>query len=134
MIRQADRRHFTCRGTMLWLLILFAIAEIPAASQKLKGKILDQSGQPVGYATVYVEEIKLGTTSNARGDYELRLPPGNYMVLFQSLGYEPVIESISIGEIDVEKNAVYLSFYLSCFSKFRWGCPTFSQGLVYLSD
>ena len=107
MIRQAYRRHFTSRaGLMIWLLVLFALAEIPAASQKLKGKILDQSGQPVGYATVYVDEIKLGTTSNARGDYELRLPPGNYIVLFQSLGYEPVIESINIGEIDVEKNAV----------------------------
>ena len=107
MIRRADRRHFSFRSrTMLWLLVLFALAEIPAASQKLKGKILDQAGQPVGYATVYIDQIKLGTTSNARGDYELRLPQGNYVVLFQSLGYEPVIESINIGENDVEKNAV----------------------------
>ena len=34
------------------------------------------------------------------------MPPVTYNVLYQSLGYEPVIEVIVIGEEDVEKNAV----------------------------
>lgn len=92
--------------TLTWLLLMLVLAEWPAASQKLKGKIVDRAGEAVAYATVYIDELKLGTTSNARGYYELRMPPGTYNVLYQSLGYEPVIEVIDIGEEDVEKNAV----------------------------
>jgi len=101
------RKHRASVGqTLTWILILLVMTEIPAVSQKLKGRIVDLSGNPVGYATVYIDELKLGTTSNARGDYELRLPPGKYNVLFQSLGYAPVIETIIMGETDVEKNTV----------------------------
>ncbi len=98
-------KAFRVKG-LVWIIFFLVMAELPASSQKLKGRIFDQSGDPVGYATVYINELKLGTTSNARGDYELRLPPGSYNILYQSLGYEPVIETIVIGEDDVEKNAV----------------------------
>lgn len=98
-------KAFRVKG-LVWIIFFLVLAELPASSQKLKGRIFDQSGDPVGYATVYINELKLGTTSNARGDYELRLPPGSYNILYQSLGYEPVIETIVIGEDDVEKNAV----------------------------
>ena len=73
-------------------------------AQVLKGKILDKSGLPVQYATVYIQELKQGTTSNTRGDYEIRLLPGNYMVIFQSLGYEPVFESINISDTVLVRN------------------------------
>jgi len=92
--------------TLTWLLLMLVLAELPAASQKLKGRIVNRAGEAVAYATVYIDELKLGTTSNARGDYELRMPPGTYNVLYQSLGYEPVIEFIVISETDVEKNIV----------------------------
>ena len=69
--------------TLTWLLLMLVLAEWPAASQKLKGKIVDRAGEAVAYATVYIDELKLGTTSNARGYYELRMPPGTYNVLYQ---------------------------------------------------
>ncbi len=45
-------------------------------SQILKGTITNQAGEPIQYATVYIQELKQGTTSNTKGDYELRLPGG----------------------------------------------------------
>jgi hypothetical protein len=66
-------------------------------SQILKGTISDKSGQPIQYATVYIQELKHGTTSNAKGYYELKLPDGRYTVFYQSLGYEPVTANISIS-------------------------------------
>lgn len=48
-------------------MLMLVLAEWPAASQKLKGKIVDRAGEAVAYATVYIDELKLGTTSNARG-------------------------------------------------------------------
>jgi len=74
------------------------------AAQVLKGSISDKSGLPVQYATVYIQEIKQGTTSNTKGDYEIRLKPGSYIVIYQSLGYEPVIESITVSDSVVVRN------------------------------
>ena len=63
-------------------------------AQILKGKITNQSGEPIQYATVYIQELKQGTTSNTKGDYEIRLPAGKYTVIYQSLGLSTCIMSI----------------------------------------
>ncbi|HBC79018.1 MAG TPA: hypothetical protein DCZ51_10340 [Bacteroidales bacterium] len=86
------------------LLILITFTGQLADAQVLKGKITDNSGQPVQYATVYIQELKQGTTSNTRGDYELRLPGGKYMVIYQSLGYEPVFVNIDLSDTVLIRN------------------------------
>lgn len=89
------------------LTILFlVIMSYNAAGQVLNGNISDVSGQPVPYATVYIQELKYGTTSNTKGDYELKLPAGQYTVSYQSLGFEPVFESIIITANGVTRNIV----------------------------
>ena len=50
------------------LILLFASYVLPA--QILKGRITNQSGDPVQYSTVYIQELRQGTTSNTKGDYE----------------------------------------------------------------
>ncbi len=85
------RLHF-----FFFLFFSTVIHQWPVAGQILKGKITNVSGEVVPYATVYVQEIRQGTISNIRGDYEIRLPEGNYVVICQSLGYEPVILEIAM--------------------------------------
>ena len=77
------------RSFILQFLILIFTANIINA-QILKGRITNQSGDPVQYSTVYIQELKQGTTANTKGDYEIRMPAGKYTVIYQSLGYEPV--------------------------------------------
>jgi hypothetical protein len=81
------------------LLLMAAFFAIPffASAQMLKGKITDQSGKPIEFSTVYIRELRQGTTSNSNGDYEISLPKGNYMVTYQSLGYQPVIANITLS-------------------------------------
>ena len=67
------------------------------SAQTLKGRITNQSGEPVQYSTVYIQELKQGTTSNTKGDYEIRLPAGEYSVIYQSLGYQPVFYNITLS-------------------------------------
>jgi len=75
-------------------------------SQSLKGKITNESGEPVPYSTVYIQELKQGTTANTKGDYELKLPSGKYSVTYQSLGFAPVYYNITLTEGTVIKNVV----------------------------
>lgn len=89
---------------VLLLLICFTMLSQLSVAQTLNGKITDSSGLPVPYATVYFQELKQGTTSNTKGDYEIKLKPGNYIVVYQSLGYEPVYENITINDTVITKN------------------------------
>ena len=66
-------------------------------AQSLNGKIVEQNGTAVPYATVYIREIKLGTTSNDFGFYDVKLQPGTYRAVFQSIGYETVEETVTVG-------------------------------------
>jgi len=55
----------------------------------LSGYITDAStGEELINATLYVEELGIGNTSNVYGFYSLTLPSGNYKVIYSYLGYE----------------------------------------------
>jgi hypothetical protein len=96
---------------ILFFLILISTSVISTA-QILKGKITTQSGDPIRYATVYIQELKQGTTSNTRGDYEIRLPSGKYTVIYQSLGYAPVFVNITLSDKTITKDVILpLQYY-----------------------
>jgi hypothetical protein len=81
-------------------------------AQILKGRITTQTGEPVQYATVYIQELRQGTTSNTRGDYEIKLPAGKYTVIYQSLGYQPVYANIILSDKPLSKDmSLPLQYY-----------------------
>jgi len=90
----------------LSILISLILSSAGLNAQIIKGKISNQNGEPIQYATVYIQELKQGTTSNTKGDYELHLPPGKYMVIYQSLGFEPIFSNITITDKTIIKDIV----------------------------
>jgi hypothetical protein len=99
------------KGIVL-LLILYSITSFLTDAQILKGTITNQAGNPVQYSTVYVQELKQGTTSNTKGDYEIRLPAGKYSVIYQSLGFQPVSVNITMSDKIISKNIILpVQFY-----------------------
>lgn len=87
-------------------LVLFILFSPLADAQVIRGKVTSTSGEPVPYATIYIQELKQGTTANTRGDYEFRLPPGKYMLICQSLGFEPLFAEIVLSDKDVTRDFV----------------------------
>ena len=83
--------------TFLIIFICFVITPL-SLSQSIQGEILDASGKPVPYATVYISELKHGTSSNVKGEYLINLTPGTYTIIYQSLGFSPEIRTVSIVE------------------------------------
>ncbi|HEX2919759.1 MAG TPA: DUF5686 and carboxypeptidase regulatory-like domain-containing protein [Bacteroidales bacterium] len=89
------------------LTFLFAFSfNCLSEAQILKGRITDEAGNPIEFATIYISELRQGTTANLKGDYELRLPQGNYKVTYQCLGFQFVNEIINISSSTVIKNVV----------------------------
>lgn len=78
---------------ILLVLIFFAC---PTWAHNLKGTMKDRSGEPIPYATVYVKEVSLGTTTNSKGEFLMELATGTYTINFRCLGYIPQTQTIDL--------------------------------------
>ena len=64
-------------------------------AQSIKGIITDSKDKPIPYSTVFVKELSLGTAANEDGEFELKVPEGNYTCTFQSMGYQSLTQKIT---------------------------------------
>lgn len=88
-----------------WLLFLCALCTFfTVQAQGIRGSVLSEEGEPLGYASVYVRNIGDGVPTNEEGRYEFALPPGIYDVIFQYLGYKSIVETIIVEDTWVEYN------------------------------
>lgn len=53
----------------------------------VKGRVTDGKDQPLPFASVFIKGTTTGTTTNAAGQYQLDLPPGQYTVVCQYIGF-----------------------------------------------
>ncbi|MDR2848415.1 MAG: DUF5686 and carboxypeptidase regulatory-like domain-containing protein, partial [Bacteroidales bacterium] len=77
--------------------MLFFILSLTQA-QGIKGRVTAENGEPVVSASLYIKELRQGTTANEEGYYELKLPAGDYTCIFQSMGYEPATHQVTIRQ------------------------------------
>lgn len=84
--------------------ILFCFTTISTFSQGIHGRITNDLGEPVAFANIYVPQLSTGTSSNIDGFYELKLPEGNWKILFQYLGYQTQSRDMSIIKSTLEIN------------------------------
>lgn len=63
----------------------------------IKGRITDQSGEPLSFATVYVKGTTNGTSANEEGFYTLDVQPGSYTVTAQLMGYQSVSKNVTVA-------------------------------------
>jgi len=73
-------------------------------AQGIRGRITDAQGEAVPFANIYIPQLSTGTTSNIDGNYELKLPAGNWKILFQYIGYETQSYDLVIAKTFQEKN------------------------------
>ena len=82
-----------------FLKILFLIVSTFCYSQNntLAGKIFDNS-ERLSYVNIYVQNTKLGTSSNEDGYYLIKnIPSGTYKIVISSLGYKTKIINITFS-------------------------------------
>ncbi|MBV6655287.1 MAG: carboxypeptidase-like regulatory domain-containing protein, partial [Mameliella sp.] len=79
------------------LLFALPLSLIFAQSGGVSGKVASPDGAPLPYASIFVKETGTGTTTNEEGQFEIRLPAGNYQLVFQFLGYKTVAKPVAVG-------------------------------------
>lgn len=84
----------------------YAGEDIGGKKITVSGHIRDKnSGEDLIGATVFVKEMKTGTSSNIYGFYSISLDAGNYTLEYSYVGFEPVRRTIDLKEnltIDIE--------------------------------
>jgi len=87
----------------IFLLIIGIISIIVSIAQpcQLKGKIVDTNNVPLNGATIYINELNKGTSSNNNGDFIIsRLGKGVYNIQFSYIGYHTKIIKVNLIEKD----------------------------------
>jgi len=86
------------------IIFCFLLLALPALAQAtiLRGRITDENGQGLPYASIYIKETASGTGSNEQGDYQLQLQPGTYTLEYRYIGYRAITKTVNIGQADQE--------------------------------
>ncbi|WP_347159543.1 DUF5686 and carboxypeptidase regulatory-like domain-containing protein [Pontibacter chitinilyticus] len=90
------------------LLLLFFLLPLLSMAGILRGRITDEKGQGLPFASIYIAETASGTASNEQGAYQLQLAPGTYTLEFKYVGYRATTETVTIGEGAQELNVQLL--------------------------
>ncbi|MCB0518257.1 MAG: carboxypeptidase-like regulatory domain-containing protein [Lewinellaceae bacterium] len=94
---------------------LFFLVKTAFLFAQVKGIVTDTSGEPLPFASVYVQGTTNGTTTNLKGEYFLDLEKGGYQLVFQYIGYKQKIVSINIEgtntklDVKLEPESIELS-------------------------
>ena len=81
------------------LFIGILISSFSFGQFSLSGKIIDQDGEPLIGATIFISEISSGSSSDKDGKYFINnIQKGDYSVTFSAVGFKKVTETISIKE------------------------------------
>lgn len=90
------------------LLLLFFVGltsfYTSAQQHTLSGTITNQKGAPIPFASIYIKNTTYGSTANENGDYDFKLNPGTYQVIYRFVGYKEKVEKITIGGSDERHN------------------------------
>lgn len=76
------------KAVMFCLFAMLATPQLIFSQVGLKGRIIDTKRQVIPNATIIIEKLQTGTTSNAEGFFEITLENGTYIITVSSMGYE----------------------------------------------
>lgn len=75
-------------------------------TQKIKGSVNTNEGNPLPFATVYIKGTNKGTNANSEGKFSIKLAPGKYVLVCQYVGYQKQELPVSVSEKDEEVNFI----------------------------
>lgn len=89
---------------LLWLVLVPTLVQATV----LSGRVTDENGKGLPYASIYIKETSSGTASNDQGYYQLQLDTGTYTLEFKYVGYRFKVVTVTIGEEALELNVQLL--------------------------
>ncbi len=80
------------------LLISFILITQVSFSAIVSGTITDEVGNPIPFASVYIENSTTGVSANLQGKYFIELPTGNHTLVYSTIGYDNFEKQITLKQ------------------------------------
>ncbi|HEY4649953.1 MAG TPA: DUF5686 and carboxypeptidase regulatory-like domain-containing protein [Pontibacter sp.] len=91
-----------------WFIFLFVFLPLFCLGGTLRGRIIDENGQGLPFASIYIKETSSGTATNENGYYQLQLDSGTYTLEFKFVGYKAKTQVVTINGQQKELNVQLL--------------------------
>jgi hypothetical protein len=104
---------FKIQASMLRWFVSFAFflcsLSLFAQSGTIRGFVYDKStGEPLIFINVYLEGTQIGASTDVNGYYSIsKIPPGDYQLIVQALGYEKISEPVSVKSGQILNKKLY---------------------------
>jgi TonB-linked SusC/RagA family outer membrane protein len=92
----------------LYMMLLLSLMGLAAAAQvTIRGKVTNPQGAAIPGASVQIKGTEYGAASNSAGVYEFRanLKPGDYVLVFSSVGLKTIEKKITVAGDQVTADA-----------------------------
>ena len=76
-----------------------------AQTGTIRGTVKDANGLPMAGASVLLEGTKRGTTTDASGNFEIRVSPGNHTIIVSYVGVVTQRKQVTVMSGDVSENS-----------------------------
>jgi hypothetical protein len=96
----------------LLLLLWVSVGVHLHAQIMLSGRITNEAGEALPFATAHLKGTTTGTSANAEGYYHLDLAPGTYEVVFQYIGYRPHSISVRLDQQPVRRDVELMTTFI----------------------
>ena len=80
----------------LLLFLLSTIWSLGSAQNLVQGSLTDNTGNPLAGASIAVQGSHLGTTTDAAGQFQLKLEAGQYTLVCSFVGYSNLLVPVSV--------------------------------------
>ncbi|MBL7773153.1 MAG: carboxypeptidase-like regulatory domain-containing protein [Chitinophagaceae bacterium] len=88
------------------LLTIILLFPITVFATLVKGKISNEKGEGLSFASIYIKGTTKGTTANNDGYYRLDAPAGKHTFIVQYMGYQRQEFELQVGGEEIQKNIV----------------------------
>ena len=88
----------TLKPAFLFLLACALVSAARAQTYQLTGRVADEKGNPVPFASIYKKEANIGTAANSEGVFQLRLPAGGHTLLVRAVGYKQTETQVQVDQ------------------------------------
>jgi hypothetical protein len=84
-----------------YLSIFIIFISFKAYSTNFRGVIVDENNKPLPFASIFIKNTAIGTNSNEKGEFILKLDEGKHEIVFRYLGYKTLNKQVEIGKSDL---------------------------------
>jgi hypothetical protein len=96
------QRCYQCTMKLCYCFCFFFFSLFATAQKLVKGLVLDEAGQPLANATIFINNSSIATTTDARGDFVLKVPTGKSAVIVAADGfksYSHIVNARAVPEL-----------------------------------